>query len=118
MASWIRSPNLSPISRKSTLGTRTKIIFPFVWLKRVGLSQVSYEWRVIFFSSAPKILSHGFAVAVTVAAGNDILGMFPIASRPGARSLTAEIPILPCLGATQSLEHFVVQQKNLNCSAY
>jgi hypothetical protein len=33
---------------------------------------------VIFFSSAPSMRSHGFAVAVTVAAGNDILGMFPM----------------------------------------
>jgi hypothetical protein len=33
---------------------------------------------VIFFSSAPSIRSHGFAVAVIVAADNDILGMIPI----------------------------------------
>ena len=49
---------------------------PLVWLKRVGLSQVSNEWWLIFFSSAARIRSHGFAVAVTVAVDNDIPELF------------------------------------------
>jgi len=40
---------------------------PLVWLKRVGLSQVSQECRLIFFSSAPKTKSHGLAGAAAIA---------------------------------------------------
>src|SRR6476469_7917773 len=58
--------------RNSGVGTRTKRILPLAWLKRVGFNQVSNEWRLIFFSNAARIRSHGFAVAVMVAVDNDI----------------------------------------------
>src|SRR5271156_7207586 len=55
----------------SALGTRTNRVVPLVWLKRVGFRQASKEWRVTFFSRAPRILTHGFGATAGVAA-NDI----------------------------------------------
>src|SRR5271170_7286667 len=55
----------------SALGTRTNRVVPLVWLKRVGFRQASNEWRVTFFSRAPRILTHGFGATAGVAA-NDI----------------------------------------------
>jgi hypothetical protein len=41
------------------VGTRTKSTGPLEWLYLVGFSQVSYECRLIFFSSASKTRNHG-----------------------------------------------------------
>src|SRR5580698_9902467 len=51
----------------SGVGTRTKSIRPVMWLKRVGLSQVSNDWRLTFFSSAPSIRTQGLSTAAGVA---------------------------------------------------
>ena len=65
---------------------------------------------MIFFSSAPSIRSHGFAVAVTVAAGNDISwNVSYVASRPGPVVELGETELYSAR-ATQSGEHCVVQQ--------
>jgi hypothetical protein len=37
-----------------------------MWLNRVGFNQVSYDCRLIFFSSAPRIRTHGLSVVGTV----------------------------------------------------
>src|ERR1700733_14395637 len=47
----------------SGVGTRTKSIRPVMWLKRVGLSQVSKDCRLTFFSSAPNIRAQGLGTA-------------------------------------------------------
>ena len=44
----------------------TTRIAPFTWLKRVGLSQVSKEWRFTFFSRAERICAQGLAVAAAL----------------------------------------------------
>src|SRR5271155_1033943 len=51
----------------SGVGTRTKSIRPVTWLKRVGLSQVSKDCRLTFFSRAPSIRAQGLGTAGTVA---------------------------------------------------
>src|SRR5262249_46366416 len=63
----IRSAYFSPMWRNSTVGTRTTSTLPLTWLKRVGLSQVSNEWRLIFFSSALRIWAQGFGELIAVA---------------------------------------------------
>src|ERR1700735_2308218 len=45
----------------------------FAWLKRVGLSHVSNDWRLTFFSRAPRIRTQGLSTAAGVAT-NDITG--------------------------------------------
>src|SRR5271167_3305041 len=48
--------------QNSGFGTRTNSTRPCEWSKRVGLSQVSYDVRLTFFSSAPRTRIHGLAV--------------------------------------------------------
>src|SRR5277367_2318840 len=55
----------------SALGTRTNSVVPLVWLKRVGFRHASKEWRVTFFSRAPRILTQGLGATAGVGA-NDI----------------------------------------------
>src|SRR5271154_2805131 len=45
---------------------RTNSMRSFTWLKRVGLNQVSNDWRLIFFSRAPRIRTHGLSTVVGV----------------------------------------------------
>ena len=47
---------------------------PLEWLYRVGFSHVSYECRLIFFSSASRIRAHGFGEMVVL--GADIYEIF------------------------------------------
>src|SRR5258706_6522686 len=61
------------MSRNCVVGTRTKAILPLEWLKRVGLSQVSKECRLIFVSKAPRILSQGLGAAAAVVESDMVL---------------------------------------------
>ena len=64
---------------------------------------------MIFFSSAPRIRSHGFAVAVTVAAGNDILEMVPMFAGQGPVVVTKKT-LSYSARRRRDAEHRVVQQ--------
>src|SRR5580658_1834187 len=45
-------------------GTRTYRVRPAAWLNRVGLSHVSNDWRMTFFSSAERIWIQGLSAVV------------------------------------------------------
>ena len=72
IASWMRSAYFSPTFSNSTEGIRTKRVRPAMCEKRVGFNQVSNDCRLIFFSSAPRILTQEFSTAAAVGT-NDIL---------------------------------------------
>src|SRR5437773_11242888 len=93
-ASWIRSAYLSPTWRNSTVGTRTNKTPPQEWLSLVGLSQVSYECRLIFFSSASRMRNHGFGDKVGVE--TDIYNSRGLAAKASAGiSIVAEDFMFP-----------------------
>src|ERR1700760_3285554 len=78
----------------SGVGTRTKSMRPFTWLKRVGFSQVSNDCRLTFFSSAPRICTQGLGTVGAVAT-KDI--RFLIDGRlPDAFANAKEQDIAPC----------------------
>src|SRR5437868_13067955 len=81
MASWMRSAYFSPMLRNSAVGTRMTGSSPSAWLKRVGLSHVSKEWRLIFFSSAERIRTQGLAVAVAVDERDIVPSLIDLAPR-------------------------------------
>src|ERR1035441_1460799 len=58
-------------------GTRTYSFRPDAWLNRVGLSHVSNDCRMTFFSSAARIWSQGLSAEVGVVA-NAIVQSLPI----------------------------------------
>src|SRR6266481_527871 len=62
------------------------MVLPLAWLKRVGLSHVSYERRVILRSSAERIRNHGFPAAPAVA-DSDMRNFVPGRWRPRIYSL-------------------------------
>src|SRR6185437_4227115 len=117
MASWIRSPNFSPMCRNSGVGTRTKITFELVWLKRVGFSHVSNEWRLIFFSRAERIRSHGFAVAVTVAVDKDMLKFFSCCEPARGPRIENRSCVL-YMGDTEQLKLLQQQKNSIDWRAY
>src|ERR1700756_808076 len=53
----------------------------FVWLKRVGLSQVSKDWRLTFFSSAPRMRTQGLSTAAGVATKDIRLPLLRLAGK-------------------------------------
>src|SRR3954453_12490364 len=87
MASWMRSAYFSPMVRNSAVGTRMTSSSPSAWLKRAGLSQVSKECRLIFFSSAERIRTQGLAVAVAVDERDIVPSLIDLAAHSGQRSL-------------------------------
>src|SRR5215471_129058 len=99
-----------------------KSTLPLAWLYRVGLSQVSYEWRLIFFSSAPRIRSHGFTPAVTVAVDNGISEKVPCCEPAGATRLRSFDPDgdlkIAQHGRCRAFEHSVVHQKLLSAGGH
>src|SRR5215467_4383901 len=101
--------------RNSGAGTRTKMMEPLVWLNRVGFSHVSYECRLIFFSRAPRMRSHGLVGAVAVDV-NDMRELISIEPAEARRS-TENSPVAR-RGQTSSVEHVLVQTKILDWSAY
>src|ERR1035437_2218163 len=65
-------------------GTRTYNVRPWAWLNRVGLSQVSNDWRMTFISSAERIWIQGLSTVAGETA-NDIAASL-LASAIGCRS--------------------------------
>jgi hypothetical protein len=59
-----------------------------MWLNRVGLSHVSKDWRITFFSSDERICSQGLRTVVGVVA-NDIEKSLPA---PGPTGRYLHIP--------------------------
>ena len=56
--------------------------------------------------------SHGFALAVAVAAVNDMLGIISYFGPASDPSFDLEDLVLPCMGTAEQVEQFVVQIKN------
>src|ERR1700722_17595020 len=69
-----------------------------MWLNRVGFNQVSNDCRLIFFSRAPRIFTHGLS-EVGVAGTKDIV--FP--SRDVCHSAIKELPVEAIAKKTMSL---------------
>src|ERR1700721_912446 len=95
----------------SGVGTRTKSILPVTWLKRVGVSQVSKDCRLTFFSRAPSIRAQGLGTAGAVATkdiGFLVQRRLPDNFRQRQKNRPAPVQNRACRGAPVLANYFGV----------